>query len=280
MVLTREIDLIIESAGLNIRDTGSGYVLGAKQDPNALFAAAPLRILALYSIAAMLGAEVSINVLDAANANAHGISRLAPEKVFAAVDGILLSQHPETLAPLIASGGLEAFGIKEIRGCLSTLNDVPARQVTRWWALAHICKAKCNTICKTLNTPPTLTTGLTVYEKLWHTSPPKATRDLKLLLAPLPRFDFGAAADTFAVFDSRWQGGGALYAQLEASGEPYRMKQLAVTAPELLQIGIPRRKIAGVMPKLLTAVCKAPTVNTYPALCALAKTLTRSSLCL
>ena len=135
-------------------------------------------------------------------------------------------------------------------------------------------------MCDKFKMPPALVKGLSVYDSLRRTSPPKTKRDLKLLLAPLPRFDFAAAANTFAVFDKRWQGTSALYEQLEASGEPYRMKQLAVTAPELLQAGIPKRKISGVMPKLLTAVCKAPEINTYPALCALAKTLTRSSLCL
>ena len=275
MRLTRAIEKIIENAGLAVTDTGSGYVLRCASQPVSFFAADPLRVLALFSIAASLGATVEWNTFEAAGKAAPQVCTLAPEKIYAAVDGILLSEHPEVLASLITAGGLAAFGFSAPSPCLHTLSRISAARVARWWAFLHLYGVSAQEIAKRLSLPDYLVADLVMFDKAFAFHAPKNEYEVKKLLSRIPTLDFYTAAEIFCVFDRAWRGTAALYAGVLASRAPYSMAQLAVTAAELSAEGVRKSKINFVMEQLLDTVLKEPKLNTYPVLVALAKTVSR-----
>ena len=100
---------------------------------------APARVLALFVAAAAKGCPIEADTYMAAMAGLDGVRRL-PAGIFRnALQNILLSQRPEALAPLLAHGLLEPFGLKGTASCLHDLAQVPCTMETRWWlSLIHI----------------------------------------------------------------------------------------------------------------------------------------------
>ncbi|MEG2834035.1 MAG: hypothetical protein RR859_07670 [Ruthenibacterium sp.] len=277
MQLTRAVEKIIENAGLTVKDTGCGYVLGCQTEPKAFFAHNPLHILALYTAAASLNATVEWSVFEAANTSAPRIATLPAKQVCDTIQAILLSEHPETLAPLVTAGGFVRFGIKGDAPCLHVLAGLPATVATRWWGFLHLCKANITLVGARLSFPPKRTKLLCAYETAFASPVPTTITALKKLLSGLPLFDFTVAATAFAQLNPAWQQSIPLYAQLCKSKEPYHTTQLAVTAAELRAEHIYSRRTNWIFAQLLETVIKEPRLNTYPALIALARTLNSCS---
>ncbi|MEG2434730.1 MAG: hypothetical protein RSB47_00220 [Ruthenibacterium sp.] len=273
MRLTRAIDQIIENAGLTVKDTGHGYVLGCKTEPKSFFENNPLHILALYSAAASLNATVAWPVYEAANTAAPRIAALPAKQVCDTIQAILLSEHPEALAPLVTAGGFVKFGIKGAAPCLHPLANLPATVATRWWGFLHFCKADIARVGEKLNFPEKRTKLLCAYETVFSSPIPQTPYALKKLLSGLPLFDFSVAAATFTQLNPAWQQSIALYAQLLASKEPYHTAQLAITAAELRAEHIYTIRTNWLFAQLLETVLKEPKLNTYPVLIELARTL-------
>ena len=275
MRLTRAIEKIIENAGLAVTESNGETMLQCTSQPESFFENDPLRVLALYSIAASLGATVQWNTFEAVAKAAPRLASVAADKIYAAVDGILLSEHPETLAPLITAGGLAAFGIAAPSPCLHTLSGVSAVRAARWWAFLHVCGACVQDVAQRMQLPQYLTADLVMFGTAFDFHAPKSEYEVKKLLSYLPSLDFYTAAEVFCLFDRAWRGTPALYAVVLASREPYSMAQLAVTAAELAAEGVRVAKINFVLGQLLDTVLKEPKLNTYPVLVALAKTVSR-----
>lgn len=277
MRLTRTIDKIIENAGLTVKDTGHGYVLRCQNDLTTFFVQQPLHILALYSAAASLHASIEWPTYEAANAAAPHIACLPAKQVCSAMQAILLSDYPETLAPLVTAGGLAKFGIKGDAPCLHVLAKIPATVATRWWAFLHLCKADVAFVGAALDFPPKRTKLLCAYETAFASPIPATHAALKKMLSGLPLFDFTIAATAFTQMNPAWQQSIALYAQLCASKEPYHATMLAVTAAELRAEHVYSHRMQWIFAQLLETVLKEPKLNTYPVLIALAKTLASCS---
>lgn len=137
-----------------------------------------------------------------------------------------------------------------------------------------MCNAHYALVCERLGFSQRFADVLAGLDRLAATTAlPQSVPELKRLLCRLPEFDYEAAVRTLMRTDVRWAGQLALYDALCFSGEPYRMRHLAVTAADLAAVGIMGQKATWVLSQLMEAVLKAPEVNTQPALMALAQTL-------
>lgn len=243
-------------------------------DLSKYYREAPARVLALFVAAAAKGCPVEADTYMAAMDNLDGVRRL-PAGIFrSALQNILLSQRPEAVAPLLNYGVLEPFGLKGPAPCLHLLNDVPCTMETRWWSLLHMLGANYAVVCGQLGFSDTFAGALSALDSLSTLKQlPAAVLELKELLCRLPEVDYPAAARTFALHDPRWNGQAELYDKLYRSGEPYRMRELAISTGQLAVLGIRDKKAAWVRQRLLEAVIKAPETNQYPALEMLARTL-------
>lgn len=273
MKWTIKVDRVVERAGFEISETPQGLVLRAKTDPRALFSESPLHVLTMYVCSAMVGANIEADTFLAACDFAQGLAEVAPPRVAGGVQAVLMSEYPETIAPLAASGGLAHAGVGEPRRCLGPLRSVPAEPHARWWAFFHLCGADVQSAARGLGLDEPFCRILTVYETLFGSAAPRDLLGLKVRLGRLPDFDFEAAARTFAVFAPEWEEAPALYRRLLESRQPYRISQLAVTVPELTASGVPGRRMNAVLSQLLAAVQRTPELNTPAALLALARTL-------
>lgn len=266
MRLTAEVARKIEDAGFLTLDTKYGCILKCKADPVAFFAN-PNHVLGLFGSAALLGAAVEADTYAAACEAAPAIAQLSKNAVRLAVEGILLSQNPEALAPIITASGLVTFGFKGDAPCLHEMKNVPAKPQARWWSLVHLTRADCGGVSLALGFETKLAKTLVLYQELFRLRRlPKDLLALKRFLSTKPKFDYHIATNTFAVFDERWNDQIALMDSLDKSCEPYRTEQLAITAPELVGAGVPKAKLAPVAKQLLSAVIQTPSLNVTPVL--------------
>lgn len=273
MKWTLEVDRVVEKAGFCVQETEQGLVLRTRGDARELFEASPLHVLTLYVCCAMIGANIEADTYLAACDYAPRLSGVTPEKFVDGVQAVLMSEHPEMIAPLAAAGGFSHVGVGGPKRCLGPLSSVPANPAARWWAFLHLCGADVFRASRAMKMDEKMCRTLIVYESLFAYAPPRSMLELKSRLGRLPKFDFNAAAQALSVFAPGWKDAAVLYQKLCESGEPYRISQLAVTAQELTAAGVPARKMKGVLSQLLSAVQRTPALNTHAALLALARTL-------
>ena len=244
------------------------------EDKAAFYKQDPTRVLALFTANAAEGCGIDDDTYAAAMQAVGGIARLHAKVVREAVQNILLSDAPEKIIPLVAGNALGQYGITGTGQGLEELRDVPCTMETRWWSFLRMCNAHYALVCERLGFSQRFADVLAGLDRLAATTAlPQSVPELKRLLCRLPEFDYEAAVRTLMRTDVRWAGQLALYDALCFSGEPYRMRHLAVTAADLAAVGIMGQKATWVLSQLMEAVLKAPEVNTQPALMALAQTL-------
>ena len=141
MKWTLEVDRVVEKAGFCVQETEQGLVLRTRGDARELFEASPLHVLTLYVCCAMIGANIEADTYLAACDYAPRLSGVTPEKFVDGVQAVLMSEHPEMIAPLAAAGGFSHVGVGGPKRCLGPLSSVPANPAARWWAFLHLCGA-------------------------------------------------------------------------------------------------------------------------------------------
>jgi hypothetical protein len=212
--------------------------------------------------------------IPTAAALCEALDRAEPraDEVCARMAGVLTSNAPEALAPLLAEGKLAAYGFapKEVPE-LTLLAAVPPVPLLRWWALLHLTDAFAPRVAREFGWDALFSKRLEQLDA-WYCGGMPADRDaLKdRLQAQLPV----EAADAFAAFAAVSPGFAALpeeYAALLASGEPFRLQDVRISDVELMLEGVPRRKLEAVRKALLEAVLHAPQWNVWPSLAELAR---------
>lgn len=244
------------------------------EDKAAFYKQDPTRVLALFTASAAEGCGIDDDTYAAAMQAVGGIARLHAKVVREAVQNILLSDAPEKIIPLWRA---------------TPWGNMALRAQARAWKSCATCPAPwrqdggafCACATRTMRWCASgwaFPSALQMCWRGWTGWPPprpcpQSVPELKRLLCRLPEFDYEAAVRTLMRTDVRWAGQLALYDALCFSGEPYRMRHLAVTAADLAAVGIMGQKATWVLSQLMEAVLKAPEVNTQPALMALAQTL-------
>lgn len=245
--------------------------VGVKGNALEWFSGDAARVLELYTVAAARGVAMEADAFLAASQNAPRVNELPPQTVRQALRCILNSGRPEAAAVLAGTGALTAFGLAAPKSCTELLREAPQSETARWWVLAQLCGAGWRKTAERLCFPASLQAELQLYAQWEHRAPPASRLALKELLRRAPALDYPAMAAVFARQDSAWRGQENAWETLCASGEAWREDQLAVTAGDLRLLGLRGSRTQRMMERLLDAVVRAPELNRYDILCALAK---------
>jgi len=233
----------------------------------------PLRILRLFRFAAQLGFTAEWGTFGAACDAVDLLATLPKERVRAELSQILLSPGPQVIGPLIARGGLAAYGFS-FAPALNALAKVPALPLCRWWALAALCGADTATVCQAFGFSRRFAGQLAACTRLYRAGPAKDKTALKQKLRHT-HTDFAPLAATFAAVSPAFAGEPALFAEICARKEPYRLEELAVDGDMLRYEGISGRQCGRMLEELLGAVIKNPALNKASVLLGLARGLQR-----
>ena len=278
--------------------------------PEVRFGEDALRILRLYRFAGTLDFEIEEHTRAAALALAPSLAAVSAQRVHGELNKAMKGARPSRLAPLLAAGGLAAFGLTGTRlagktneappqerneseagpaaagekpntaggpaaetAALAPLDAAPQSLLCRWWALLHLTGSDAHKCAAAFDFGRSFCKDFARLDDWFDAGCPADLHALKLaLLAPVP-FSAADAAETFAAVSPAFAPLPALYAALQASGEPYQKEQLAITAPELMVEGVPGRCIGRVQQCLLKAVIDTPEMNEYPTLAQMAHSL-------
>lgn len=240
-------------------------------NPLERFAEDPLRILRLFRFAATLGFLAEWDTFNAAAATMHLLDTLPPERVLAEVKAILMSDAPGLLSAIIAKGGLRKYGF-DFAPSLDILAQVPRLPLCRWWAFIALCGADTATVQEGFNFSHRMRESLAECTKLYRLGPASSRTRLKQKLSGT-KLSYGKIAHTFALISPAFEAEPALFDELCASGEPYRLQDLAVNGDMLRYEGISGKKCGLVLNELLNTVIKNPSLNKAPVLLGLAKGL-------
>ena len=252
------------------------HLLRCVGQPDRRFTEDALRILRLYRFAGTLGFAIEPGTELAALTLAESLQTVSAPRVRGEVTKALAGPRPSALAPLIAAGGLESFGIPAERlvenpAGLDALDKVPSSALCRWWALLRLTGANPKKVTQIFDFGKSFLRDLLKMDSLYDHGCPVDCHDLKLLLMDNWYVDPDVYLAAFAALDGSFAGASALYRRLLESGEPYLVHHLRITPAELLVEGIPGRKISKVQNCLLKAVIDTPAYNVYPVLAQMAK---------
>lgn len=240
------------------------------------FAEEPLLVLRLFRFSATLGLAVQESTLAAALA-APGISALSGEQVRNELNNALTGRAPSALAPLLGCGALAPFGIPAPGGLpsLAALDAAPPGLLCRWWAFLRLAGAPLADAAEHLAFGGSFLADAARLDALFSAGPPQDRLALKRQLAGGVPLDYAELAAAFAALDPAFAPAAGLYAELLASGEPFRPEQLAVTEPGLLAEGVRAKRLHQTHLRLLDAVIEQPSLNQYPILAGLARQMQR-----
>lgn len=254
-------------------------------EPEVRFAEDALRILRLYRFAGVLDFAVEPATGAAACRLAPTLACVSAPRVRAELEKALDGPRPSALWPLLQAGGLEHFGLygaaepgrenPAAGNPLTPLDAVPANRLCRWWALIRLTHSDAYKAAKVFDFGRGFRRAYAWLDEACAAGMPADRHALKLLLMSGEPLPFGDAAATFAAVNPAFAGLPALYAELCASGEPYRKEHLRITPAELLTEGVPARRIGAVQQCLLKTVVDTPELNVWPTLAQLARSLAR-----
>lgn len=243
-------------------------------DPYDFYARHPEKLLEVFVLASK-GNTIHIDTYHWVNVTLSCMLRLTKECLRDGIGQILLSDCPEALEGMLQTGVFSVYGLEKPSCCLRVLRDVPPTPVLRWWALSKLCGSSAHNLTVMLGLSPDLADTMQQLDVLADTSPlPEDIQQLKQFINThvflgCKQVHYGEFARIAARFYPAWCGQETLYENLQLTGEPYRIDQLAIHKAELEALGWEEARILWVMHRWLDAVIKVPAINTRDGLKAL-----------
>ena len=257
------------------RADAEARVLRCVGEPSLRFEEDALRMFRALRFAARLGFSIQDSTLAAMREKAPLAAALAPERVRAELERILLSPRPEMFAAAQELGLLASYlSPAQIDGAaLRRLGRLLKRAPLRWTGLCLILRG-CGAIRDTASFLSSLrmetkTVRLaSLVESAWEGPAPESPTDYKHLLRRIGP----EAAEGYTRCRDALKGGKrlrALRAVLE-SGEPWSLGELAINGRTLAALGFRGEELGRALDALLDRVIEAPADNTEEKLTALA----------
>ena len=239
--------------------------------PEDRFAEDPLRILRLFRFAATLGFTAEWNTFAAACEMAPEIAHLSCERVRNEMQAILLSDGPQVLSTLVNRGAFLKYGL-HFAPPLTSLANVPAVPLCRWWAFCAMCGADPRAVCEAFGLSHRMAMDLDEITRLYRLGPAADRMGLKQKLSAT-RLDYTPITAAFAAVSPMFVAEPVILATVLLKGEPFRISDLAVDGAMLVEEGISGAQCGFVLAELLAAVIKNPALNVKPVLLGLARGL-------
>ena len=242
-------------------------VVRAVGDPDRRFEEDALRILRGIRLAAELNFTIELDTRAAMARRAFLLPTLAGERLLRELSRILLSDHPETLDPLIEADGLRFLGIGCDRG-LGPLATLPSDPIPRWSAFLLATGGRIDGIGDRLSMSRRLRDG--VRETIdaakmlsaGHTSP--AIKRVMSKVGPHRTGDaveVGRVCGLFTEQDAM-EIAGRMQGILQR-GEPYRREMLTISGRDLVARGYTGKAVGKALDALLNYVIEHPEANQY-----------------
>ncbi len=250
------------------------HILRCVGSPRARFKEDPLRILRMFRFSAALGFQAELSTLNAALECAGETMRLSHTRVRWELEKILLSKGPQTLGPLVSCGALQGYGLCYAPP-LASLSRTACLPLCRWWALITLCRADVATVGEAFGFSNGQLRQMEEYTRLYRAGPAKNHTALKTKIRGFAG-DYLPLAETFAALSPYYITEPAFIRRIQAAGEPYRLRELAIDGDALKAQGISGERCGRVLEELLTAVIQNPALNRPKALLGLARGLTKT----
>ncbi|MDR3208189.1 MAG: tRNA nucleotidyltransferase [Oscillospiraceae bacterium] len=263
------------------RDDLRRRIIRCVGDPAARFGEDALRLWRAVRFSAMLGFGIEAATWDAMSACAPLTARLAPERVSAELERILLSGAAARLADVLPLGLLDPLltAHPTFRLPLETLKTLPRKPETRWAGLAALlrragCLADSLAFLRALRLPNRVTypAGMGAEWALAQPLPgePVGWRRLCADRGVPEALCAAAAGDALAGGPPRYV---PALREVLRPGPCLSVKQLALTGEHLALVGLAGPQIGRAQRRLLEHVLRRPEDNTLDALLSLLETI-------
>ncbi|MBE6729733.1 MAG: CCA tRNA nucleotidyltransferase [Ruminococcaceae bacterium] len=227
-------------------------ILKTVGDANTRFKEDALRILRLFRFSAQLNFSIEENTLNSAISLSDELENISRERIFVELVKTLLSDNPQNINKLLSVGALKFCGINE-KEISPNLSKLKKERNLRFFAFIKENDADFNTVCKELKTDKALLKFCNETDILCK-SPPKNKVECKKALSSFSKESVYASMLLNGVDIS-------LIEKTEESGEPYKLKDLAINGDALKSIGISGKKTGEILNKLLNIVIENPLLN-------------------
>ncbi len=251
-------------------------LIRAVGNANERFFEDTLRILRAYRFSARLNFNIETETLNAAIQNAHLLSGISCERIFAELKQIILSDHPEKAEPLINCGGLSHLEINKISG-LKTLKTLPKELNIRFYQFCKLANCEPETLCHSLKTDNNLINYCCALRQLTAMDLTLDNTSIKLALKTVGE---RVLKDMLLLPCFRCTANnGEILAQIDTiinSGEPYLLSHIKVGGEDIKKLSVDGKDIGKVLDYLLLTVIKHPELNEKTRLINLAEEFIKS----
>lgn len=258
MALSKDGEIIDEFYG---QSDLKNKIIRAVGNANERFLEDALRILRAFRFSARLNFDIEGETLKAAMDNAHLLSDISCERIFAELKQILLSDYPEKAEPLINCGGLSHLNVYKVSG-LEMLKSLPKELPIRFYGFCELADCEPETLCRSLKSDNNLLNYCLDMRQLKDMDLTYDTVGIKTALKSVKE---QVLKDSLLLpsFKGNTNNGETL-AQIDAiinSGEPYLLSQLKVGGEDIKKLSVDGKDIGKVLDYLLIEVINHPELN-------------------
>ncbi len=245
-------------------------------NPNERFFEDSLRILRAFRFSARLDFDIEPATLNAALQNAHLLSDISCERIFAEIKHILLSDYPENAEKMINIGCLSHLGIDSISR-METLKALPKELNIRFYKFCELANCDPELVCRSLKSDNTLLNYCRDLKKLTAMNLSLDNVGIKFALKAVGEH---ILIDKLLLSNSKNKTVyGEILAQIDrilGSGEPYLLSHLNLSGDDIKKLSVDGKYIGKVLDYLLITVIKHPELNKKNLLINLAKEFIKS----
>ena len=246
-------------------------IIRAVGDPDTRFREDALRIMRAFRFASVLGFSIEDETREAAIRNAGLLKNISAERIASELLGTLSGDRLSSASDIFSCGMLRFIGIGAFVPD-QKLYLVPNDSHLRLAAICFSCGADTESVCRKLKLSRAVSKRIkSLFDILCK--PVSSDRvTLKRMLRSVSFDDILLAATAREALSG--ENLGAVKAELSgimASGEPYKMSELAIDGGELEAIGFKGERVGKALTVLLEKVTEDPSLNDRSALTEIAK---------
>lgn len=232
--------------------------------PTRRFNEDALRMLRALRFSARLGFEIEENTLGAIRECSYLAAMLAPERIAAELEKILMTDKTEILNIVLRLGLISHLDCGDGDApSFSVLSGMPQNKLCRWVSFAvllneHDCVSSAAGFLSALRLDSKTIRCCERTEEILLSPPPESSADIKRLLSVYGYDPLFCAAEIWAVSGTK------LLCEIDAvikSGECFSLDRLAVSGSELIPLGFSGKALGEVLRKLLDHVIAHPEDN-------------------
>lgn len=234
--------------------------LKAVGEPKKRFSEDALRIMRLFRFSSTLNFKIERKTYKSALELCKNLKNISPERIWSELSKALMGDNPNSLLPLIKSGGLKSFGIHGNRN-IKKLSSLEKKEELRFFAFCNHLNLDCPEIVKKLKIKNSIKNYCEKAEKILFINKKSTDSEIKLALS---------ICDADVLFDiCEYKNLASIKEKAKRiikSAEPYKISHLAISGNDLLKMGVKDKQIGKVLNELCQNVREHPENNNIESL--------------